>query len=189
VPFNFRLNVQQVFRRLGIQTGARLPQLDDNVQMTMLLTDLSRLVPAPIEPRGLCGVNLSGSLGNFSVAQLQSRGPGGLFVENIIFRGDGFPASENYLLDVTATDLGLAIDPGHINVGGTPVASVWSADEVAAATIGAPIPATDGRQQFSFQSGIFVPNQAFFSITTRDKNRRLNVALIYRELPSVEEVG
>lgn len=77
MAFNFRLNVQQVFRRLGIQTGARLPQLEDNVQMTMLLTDLSRLVPAPIEPRGMAGINLSGSAGNNSVCQIKSLAGGG----------------------------------------------------------------------------------------------------------------
>lgn len=189
MPFNFRLNVQSVFRRLGIQTGARLPQLEDNIQMTMLVTDLSRLVPAPIEPRGFAGVNLPGSLGNFSVCQLRSLASGGIFVENILFRADGFPTSENYMVDVTATDLGLPVVATQINIGGTPVRSIFTADEVAVATAGASLPATEGKQGFNLLAGIFVPNQAFFSLASKTKNKRLDVALIYRELPSVEEVG
>lgn len=188
MPFNFRLNVQDVFRRLGIQTGARLPQLNDAIQMTMLVTDLSRLVPAPIEPRGLAGVNLDGVIGQFSVLQLQALSPGGIFIENMLFRGDTFPIAENYLIDVTATDLGLPA-VATVNVGGTPIFSRFSADTVAVRTGGASLPMTTGREGFTFAPGIFVPNQAFFSVTIRSTNRRLDVALIWRELPSVEEVG
>lgn len=189
MPFNFRLNVQSVFRRLGIQTGARLPQLDDNIQMSMLVTDLSRLVPAPIEPRGLAGVNLPGSLGNFSVCQLWSLAEGGIFIENLIFRGDGFPSSEDYMIDVTLTNLGLAVNPGHINAGGSPVRSIFTAGEVPVTTGGAPMPATVGKAAVEFRPGIFCPNQALFSISSLTKNKRLDVAIVYRELPSVEEVG
>ncbi len=189
MAFNFRLNVQSVFRRLGIQTGARLPQLNDNIQMTMQVTDLSRLIPAPIEPRGFAGVNLPGSLGTLSVCQLQSLAEGGIFVENLLFRGAGFPASENYVVNVTVTDLGLAVSPGHINIGGSPVFSAFTAGEVPIVAAGVPMPATTGTQQFGLEAGVFVPNQAFLTISTLTFNKRLDVALIYRELPSVEEVG
>jgi len=189
VPFNFRLNVLQVFRRLGIQTGAALPQLDENVQMTMLLTDLSKLVPAPIEPRGLAGVNFASAVGLFSAVQLQSLSAGGIFVETLIFRASGFAASENYMIDVTLTDLGMPGLPGHINVGGTPVSSRFTGDQIAVATAGVSIPASAANQSIVLTPGIFVPNQSFFSITTRTANENLDVAFIYRELPSVEEVG
>jgi len=188
MPFNFRLNVQQVFRRLGIQTGARLPQLDDNIQMTMQVTDLSRLVPAPIEPRGLAGVNLGTSIGNFSVIQLQSLSAGGIFIENVVIRAGNIIPSENYLVDVTVTDLALP-NLGAVNVGGTPIFSRFTGGPSVATTGGAVIPATDGRNVFTVPQGIFVPNQAFFSVTTDNANRRLDIALIWRELPSVEEVG
>lgn len=189
MPFNFRLNLQNVFRRLGIQTGARLPQLNDTVQMTMLVTDLSRLVPAPIEPRGLAGVNLSGSLGNFSTVQLQSLAAGGIFIEKIIFRAEGFNNNVTYMFENTLTDLGMPVLPGHINIGGTPVFSKFTGAEIAVATTGAPVPATSGNLSMVFEAGIFVPNQAFFSVTTSEKNNRLAIAIFYRELPSIEEVG
>jgi len=189
VPFNFRLNLQNVFRRLGIQTGARLPQLNEEVQMTMLVTDLSRLVPAPIEPRGLAGVNLPGSLGNFSTVQLQSLAAGGIFIEKLIFRAEGFSNSVTYMIDVTLNDLAMPVLPGHVNIGGTPTFSRFTGDEIAVSTLGAPVPATSGNLSIVFEAGIFVPNQAFFSITTNEKNNRLAVAIFYRELPSIEEVG
>ena len=189
MPFNFRLNVQQVFRRLGIQTGARLPQLEDNIQMSMIVTDLSRLVPAPIEPRGYAGVNIGQVLGNFSVCQLQSLAAGGVFVELILIRSGSLLPAENYLIDVTDTDLALPGVAGHINIGGTPVQSRFTAGVDIATTAGATIPASQGRQAILFPAGIFVPNQSFLSITTDSVNRRLDIALIYRELPSVEEAG
>lgn len=189
MPFNFRLNVQQVFRRLGIQTGARLPMLDDNIQMTMLVTDLSRLVPAPIEPRGLAGVNIDTMAGNFGAVQLQSLSAGGIFVETIMFRATGFAASENYFIDVTLTDLGLPALPGHVNIGGTPTFSRFTGGQVVVTTGGASIPAASPGDSINLQPGIFVPNQSFLSITTRTTVERLDVAIIYRELPSVEEVG
>ncbi len=86
MPFNFRLNLQSVFRRLGIQSGAQLPQLNEQVQMTMLVTDLSRLVPAPIEPRGFAGANLA-LAGQFAQCQLRSLSPGGVFIEKVFLRG------------------------------------------------------------------------------------------------------
>jgi len=188
VPFNFRLNVQQVFRRLGIQTGARLPQLEDNIQMTMIVTDLSRLVPAPIEPRGMCGVNLATASGMFGAVQLQSLASGGIFVETLVFRAFGFAASEHYLIDVTLTDLGLPGLP-NVNIGGTPIFSRFTGGLTAVTTAGASIPAASDGSTIILTPGIFVPNQAFLSITTSNAQERLIVAIFYRELPSVEEVG
>lgn len=189
MPFNFRLNVQQVFRRLGIQTGALLPQLDDNVQMTMLITDLSRLVPAPVEPRGLAGININPLPPLFSVCQLRSLAAGGIFVESVVFRGAAFPPDENYLIGVNDTDLGLPLSTGHINVGGEPVLSRFTSGRKAIAPGGSPIPAGEGQETVSFSPGIFVPNQAFFSVSTTTADTRLDVSIIYRELPSIEEVG
>ncbi len=189
MPFNFRLNVQQVFRRLGIQTGARLPQLEDNIQMTMIVTDLSKLVPAPIEPRGMAGVNLISKAGLFSTVQLQSLSPGGIFVETLTFRAFGFAATDTYLVDVTLTDLALPGLPGNINIGGTPIFSRFTGGWVAPSTAGASIPAASDGSTIIIAPGIFVPNQAFLSITTSKIQERLDVAMFYRELPSVEEVG
>jgi len=189
VAFNFRLNVQNVFRRLGIQTGARLPQLNENVQMTMLLTDLSRLVPAPIEPRGLCGANLSGSLGNLSICQLQSLSPGGIFIEQIFFRTQSFPTSENYFLNVTTFDVGAPVNTDNINVGGDPpISTIFTAGELPVAASGARMPAASGQQNVALAVGIFIPNQSFFSVMNGTFNKRLDVGILYRELPSVEEV-
>ncbi len=188
MPFNFRLNVQSVFRRLGIQTGARLPQLNEDIQMTMLVTDLSKLVPAPIEPRGMAGINLASAAGMFGALQIHSLAAGGIFVETIVFRAFGFAASEHYLIDVTLTDLGLPGIP-NINIGSEAVRSRVTAGLVGVSTGGASIPAASDGSIILLQPGIFVPNQAFLSITTSTITERLIVAVFYRELPSVEEVG
>lgn len=188
MPFNFRLNVQSVFRRLGIQTGARLPQLDDNIQMTMLVTDLSRLIPAPIEPRGMVGKNLGAIPGFFSAVQLHSLAAGGLFIESVVLRPFGFSENDTFRFDVTLNDLGLTSGP-IINIGGTPVASQFTFGFPPAVTTGTGIPAGSDDTTILLQPGIFVPNQAFFSVHTDKINERLNVALFFRELPSVEEVG
>jgi hypothetical protein len=188
VPFNFRLNLQQVFRRLGIQSGAKLPQLNDQVQMTMLVTDLSRLVPAPIEPRGLCGANVAEVVAQFSIVQLQALSAGGLFVETIILRGQVPALVDNYLLNVSNTNLGLALAP-NINVGGTQILSRFTAGGDAVGAGGVPIPMPSGFQSITLPLGVFVPNQSFFSIQGPRIFIRLDVAMIYRELPSIEEVG
>jgi len=189
VAFNFRLNVQQVFRRLGIQTGARLPQLEDNIQMVLLVSDLSKLVPAPIEARGMCGANIGAVGGTRSTVQLQSLSQGGIFIESITFRATTLLNSENYLMDVTLTNLGLAGLPGNVNIGGTPIFSRFTGGNPAVSTAGASIPAASEGGSIFIQPGIFVPNQAFLSITTSANNERLDVAMFYRELPAVEEVG
>jgi len=189
VPFNFRLNVLQVFRRLGIQTGAQIPQLDENVQMTMLLTDLSKLVPAPIEPRGLAGVNIDGNTGLHSTVQLRSLSPGGLFVETLVFRAEGFDATENYFFDVSLTDRGLPV-LAQVDIGGTPIESIFTGGRIVAPPGGVSIPAAaGGSSTIVFAPGIFVPNQAFFTISSRTFNENIDVAIFYRELPAVEEVG
>lgn len=189
MAFNFRLNVQDVFRRLGIQTGARLPQLNDAIQMTMIVTDLSKLVPAPIEARGMAGVNLGTSSGLHSTIQLKSLSPGGIFIETMVLRPSGFATSETYLVDVTLTDLALPGLPGNINIGGTPIFSRFTGGFVNPSTGGAQLPGGGAGVSITVSPGIFVPNQAFFSLTTRTPTETLDVAIFYRELPSVEEVG
>lgn len=187
MPFNFRINLQSVFRRLGIQSGARLPQLNDEVQMTMLVTDLSRLVPAPIEPRGFAGANLAVA-GRFAQGQLRSLSPGGLFIEKIFLRGSVPADFMNHLVQVNNVDLGLAVMP-NIDVGGTPIQSIFTAGTTVGASTGARLPSPDGFSSVALDLGIFVPNQFFFTIAQSNVTQRLDVAIIYRELPSVEEVG
>lgn len=188
MAFNFRLNLQSVFRRLGIQSGARLPQLDDNVQMTMQITDLSRLIPAPIEPRGMCGVNLPAFAPNFGMCQLQALSAGGAFIETIFLRSANPAARDDFQLHVTTIDLALPLGV-NINIGGTQILSRFTAGFVLAPFIGAILPAPSGSQAISFPVGIFVPNQSFFSIRAHTFNAIFDVSFIYRELPSVEEVG
>jgi len=187
VPFNFRLNLQSVFRRLGIQSGARLPQLNDQVQMTMLVTDLSRLVPAPIEPRGFAGAN-NAVAGQFSQCQLRSLSPGGCFIEKIFLRGSVSANTMNYVLNVNTIDLGLAVQP-NINVGGEQIFSIFTAGSTIAAPTGARLPAPDGFSAVALELGVFVPNQFFFTLAQSNVTQRLDVAIVYRELPSIEEVG
>ncbi len=188
MPFNFRLNLQSVFRRLGIQSGARLPQLDDNVQMTMQLTDLSRLIPAPIEPRGLAGANITEVGGQFGQVQLQALSPGGVFIENLFLRGQAPLLTDNYLINVSAQDLGMALG-ANINIGGTQILSRFTAGSAVVPTGGIPIPMPSGFETVNLPLGVFVPNQSFFSLQGPRIFIRLDVALVYRELPSIEEVG
>lgn len=187
MPFNFRLNLQSVFRRLGIQSGARLPQLEDDVRMVMIVTDLSRLIPAPIEPRGLAGVNIAVA-GRFAVCQLRALSPGGVFIESIALRGSAPSILMNFLIDVNLVDLGLPASP-NINVGGTQIFSRFTAGTILAAPTGVPIPSPDGFSSVTQRIGIFVPNQSFFTIGQSNVTQRLDVAITYRELPSIEEVG
>lgn len=202
MAFNFRLNVQNVFRRLGIQTG-RLPQLNENIQMTLQLSDLSRLIPAPIEPRGLAAFDLAPTPGNFPVVQLQSRASGGIFVETIWIRGQAFPQNEGYWLNVKPAgapfggDLGLPLAIHtvlgtpflqNLDIGGTPIASVWTAGNVAIPGFGVLIPVEAGVDLFQYDLGAFVPNQSFLTMSPSNLTRRLNVAIVYRELPSVEQI-
>lgn len=188
MPFNFRLNLQSVFRRLGIQSGARLPQLDDNVQMTMQVTDLSRLIPAPIEPRGMGGINLVGIAGQFGMVQLQALSAGGAFVEQLILRSSNPGVADDFQLHVTTIDLALPLAI-NINIGGQQILSRMTGGFVAAPFIGAVLPAPSSAQSINIPVGIFVPNQAFFSVRAHTVAARLDVMMIYRELPSVEEVG
>jgi len=188
MPFNFRLNLQSVFRRLGIQSGARLPQLDDNVQMTMQVTDLSRLIPAPIEPRGLAGVNFLGAAGRFATCQLRALAAGGVFIESILLRGSSPLTTHNYFVDVSLVDLALPAAP-NINIGGTQILSRFTAGNqvVLAGVVTLPSPA--GFESINLEFGIFVPNQSFFTLAMEPTNARLDITLVYRELPSIEEVG
>jgi len=189
VPFNFRLNVQNVFRRLGILSGARLPQLEDDVRMTMILTDLSRLIPAPIEPRGMCGTSLISMAGLHSVMQIHALSPGGIFVETIIMNNQGSAANETLVLQVDTTDLGLPPSTFLIDIGGTPIESVFTAGFVFDGSGGVTLPAPAGFATYGIPLGIFVPNQSFFKIRPGSTNRRSNIGILFRELPSVEEVG
>ncbi len=186
MPFNFRLNLLSVFRSLGIQSGARLPQLNENVQMTMLVTDLSRLVPAPIEPRGLAGINLAGSPGTKVTTQLRSLAPGGIFIETLSFRLEGIAPTDDILIAVTNTDLGMLLR-AQVNVGGSPIQSIFTADRLAGGFLGIPIPASSTGRTITFPIGVFVPNQAFFTASVRTDDQDLGIAILYRELPSVEE--
>ena len=189
MPFNFRLNVQNVFRRLGIQTGARLPQLADNMQMTMLVTDLSRLVPAPIEPRGYAGAHINSALGLRSSVQLRSLSPGGIFIESLVFRSD-YPQGDNFLIGVETTDLALGALPNqNISVGGSPITSVFTGGNGGVVITAATVPASNEFLSVAISAGFFVPNQAFFTVQSSANNRDLDIGIVYRELPSVEEVG
>jgi len=188
VAFNFRLNLQSVFRRLGIQSGARLPQLEQDVRMVMVITDLSRLIPAPIEPRGLAGANIAGVVGQRSYVQLQALSPGGTFVEAIVFRGPTVGVGENQVLNVSDQDLGLPLFP-NLNIGGTPILSRFTAGPHAVVGGGVTFPAPQGFEQFGFPLGIFIPNQSFLSVRPGFDNRRLDISILYRELPSIEEAG
>ncbi len=188
MPFNFRLNLQSVFRRLGIQSGARLPQLEDNVTMVMLVTDLSRLIPAPIEPRGFAGVNILPPAGQASLCQLRALAPGGVFIESVFLRGSAPPDTADYVINVDLVDLGLPVGQ-QIDVGGTLILSRFTAGSQVAGVPGVTLPSPDGFSAAQVDVGIFVPNQAFFTLAQNTANQRLDVAILYRELPSVEEVG
>lgn len=186
MPSNFRLNVQDVFRRLGMQS-VRLPRVSDNVQMTMLVTDLSRLIPAPIEPRGFAGVNLAGLAGQFGAIQIRALSSGGIFIEQLILRSTAPAAADDFQLDVTVNDLGLPLGL-QINIGGTPIQSLFTAGSVPFTPI-APVLPAPASQVIPFEVGIFVPNQAFFQLRGHRIGVGIDVAVVYRELPSVEEVG
>jgi len=189
VAFNFRLNVQNVFRRLGIKSGARLPQLEDDVRMTMLLTDLSRLIPAPIEPRGMCGRNLIPMAGLHSTIQIHALSPGGIFIETVMLNTQANPANETFVMNVSTDDLALPVNVFNIDIGGTPIESIFHAGFVFDGSAGVAVPAPVGFATWGIPLGIFVPNQSFFKLRPGFTNRRLNVGVLYRELPSVEEVG
>lgn len=189
MPFNFRLNLQNVFRRLGIQSEARLPQLEDNVRMVMVVTDLSRLIPAPIEPRGMCSINLAPLAGQFGVIQLQALSPGGVFVEQIFLRSQNPAARDDFQVIVNTTSLAVPLAT-NINIGGLQILSRATGGSVPFTPwIGGLIPAPTGSQAIALPVGIFVPNQSFFTVRGHTINVGIDVAMIYRELPSVEEVG
>lgn len=155
--------------------------------MTMLVTDLSRLVPAPIEPRGFAGANLA-LAGQFAQCQLRSLSAGGVFIEKIFLRGSVPSNLMNYVIDVSAVDLGLPVMP-NINIGGTQILSIFTAGTTLAGPAGVRLPAPDGFSSVALDVGIFVPNQFFFTLGQSNVTQRLDVAIVYRELPSVEEVG
>lgn len=154
----------------------------------MLVTDLSRLVPAPIEPRGFAGVNINPPVGQTSHAQLQALSPGGVFVEIMLLRGESPAQAENHRLDVSNQDLALPAAP-NLNVGGTTILSAFTAGSLVVPITGVTFPSPTGFEAVTIPLGIFVPNQAFFTVRSFAVGTRLDVALIYRELPSVEEVG
>lgn len=188
MAFNFRLNLQDAFRRLGIQSGARLPQLEDDVRMTMIVTDLSRLIPAPIEPRGLCGMNRQGSAPTHAVGQLQALSGGGIFIETVWMRGSGFTNVTNAFFDVSTLDL--ALPPGgQINIGGTATRSAFTEGLTIVGVIGIKMPAPEGTLTARFDVGMFVPNQSFFTVKMLGSNQRLDCSIAWRELPSIEQVG
>lgn len=189
MTFNLRLNVQDLFRRLGIQSDARLPQLEDDIRMTMILTDLSRLIPAPIEPRGMCGENLIPMLGLHSVIQIQALAAGGIFVETVMINSQAIPANETYVMNVSPRDLALPPSTFNIDIGGTPIRSLFTAGFVFDTDGGVAVPAPVGFATWGIPLGIFVPNQSFFKLRAGLTNRRTNVGILYRELPSIEEVG
>lgn len=187
MPSSFRLNLQSVFRRLGMQS-VRLPQIADDVQMTMQVTDLSRLIPAPIEPRGMGGINIAALAGNFGMVQLQALSPGGAFVEQLVLRSQAPGPADDFQLHVTNINLGLPLAI-NINIGGQQILSRITGGWEPAPFIGAVLPAPATAQSMTLPVGIFVPNQMFFSVRAHTVNARLDVMMIYRELPSVEDVG
>jgi len=190
MAFNFRLNLQSVFRRLGIQSGARLPKLNDNVTMAMIVTDLSRLVPAPIEPRGLAGANIASGVGVFSWVQLHSRAPGGIFLESIVVRGSSPGITDNYVINVSQDDANLPQLFGqNVSVGGEPIFSRFTGGQRGLGLVGASLPIPTGTNSIAIPLGIFVPNQWFYSMTVNSTNERLDIAMFYRELPAIEEIG
>lgn len=188
MAFNFRLNLQSVFRRLGIQSGARLPQLENDVRMVMVITDLSRLIPAPIEPRAICGANIPGAVGLHSFIQLRSLSGGGIFVETVMIRRTGAAINENVIINITDVDAGLPVFP-QLDIGGTPVESVFTAGTHAVIGGGVRIPSPSGFETWGIPLGIFVPNQRFLTINPGFSNTRNDISLFYRELRSIEEVG
>ncbi len=155
--------------------------------MTMILSDLSRLIPAPIEPRGFAGANFLPLPGVFATCQFQALSPGGLFIEEIILRGQAPAVGENYTIGF---DLDLTLTPTPIgDIGGTPTDSRFFVGNSVPRALPGSLPAPDGNTVIALTANIFVRNQAFFTMQSTAAGDRLDVALIFRELPSVEEVG
>jgi len=137
----------------------------------------------------MAGVNLALLAGQHSAVQLHSLAQGGTFVESMAFRTPTFANAQNIMMDVTLTDLALPGVAQNINTGGTPAVARFTAGHVLVPTLGASIPGVTGGGAMVIEPGIFVPNQAFLSVTTSAPGERLDVAMFYRELPAVEEVG
>jgi hypothetical protein len=77
----------------------------------------------------------------------------------------------------------------NLNVGGTQIRSRFTAGSVVVPTGGVGIPAPTGFEVVNLPLGMFIPNQSFFSIQAPRIFIRLDVGILYRELPSIEEVG
>lgn len=179
----FSLNVFEGLRRLGITGGQGLTMAGE-LQPTLLVSDLSRQVPGPVEPRGFVGANVLPGAGTRGAIQIESLAPGGIFIECIALRPFNPAVADNVHLSRSTTDLALPVANAS-DFGGDPVDSTPTAGQTAVAAFGPTLPLSAGFESLAFALGLFVPNGQFFTMMNSQTVDRLDAAVVWRELPAI----
>lgn len=131
------VNIFEALRRIGAKIPFRFPMVDALVP-TVQFYDVSRLVSAPLEPRGICGFSQQIVADSQRwAAELYCLAPGGLTVEYIHMWNDQTPSGEPTLFGINAWLLRVDAGPSIItlptvtavqSIGGPPVRSTFGAE-------------------------------------------------------------
>jgi len=183
---NWTLNAYDTLRRLGLKTGLGITFKSEAIPI-VLLSDLSRLIPAPIEPRALTGFNFNPPVGDHAELRMRSDAPGGVFIEALFLLATGAVLTDTWILrnlpSVAATTSSITANTQQF--GGTDVISSPLQVSVAAAPSGAELPAGNTGDPVTTPVALFIPNGNFFSITFSNPGNQSTIAMLWREVPAI----
>ena len=120
------VNIFEALRRMGAKIPFRFEMVDFLVP-TVQMYDVSRLVSAPVEPRGLVGNTLNPGANQALLMELQSLASGGVFVEFMVLDAKLaiLPAGGPGVWSIRRVSQTTAVTPlMKVDVGGAPTESL-----------------------------------------------------------------
>jgi len=180
-PLDTTFDTGQIMDTFGVRTRNRLRMNTGAMQPVAVLADMSKsFAPQRIEARGISGNTHAVPGGGFvGVFELESRGPGGIVIEQITLQAGQLAVTDMWRQNITATGQGGLLTTIVTNQGGVPVLSVMRNAFNGASRGGTLCYAADYR---AVDVDIFVPGGSFWSLQwfTQTVN---SASIVWREIP------
>lgn len=190
MPLDNSLNVSELLRRIGVKGDSlgSAPLLE-SMRMSLIVGDLSQLVPPLMGPIGGGSIIRTGGAGNRNKWSLQARSAGGLRILSLRMTGGG--SVRLFVTPVNVLGVQAVLADQSFSFG-QPVQSFFTA-HIAAAATAAPVNSPEMQQGQQPGMGWQFPNwigpSEFFNIEGEGVNQTEEITIWWMEYPGALNPG
>lgn len=180
-PLDTTFNTGQIDRTFGVRSRDRMKMNTGAINPVAVVADLSKsFAPQRQEARAIAGNRHAVPGGGFSgVFELESRGPGGLVIEQLTLQAEQLSVTDMWRQNIAATGQGGLLTTLVVNQGGLPVRSIMR-NKFNGSSPGGTL--CYAAEYIGLGVDIFVPAGRFWTLawTTQSVN---SASVVWREIP------